>query len=95
MCHRSLLPTSQVLLSNRGCGLTVLTSSLRSSAHSTCVLKPYRADEVMLRLRFTGRARSIAWHLLTVTPLWGVSALAVYVPQASGPPNPETMMGVH
>lgn len=43
--------------------------------HSTCVLKSCCSDEVILRLSFTGRAWSIALHLLTVTPLWGVRCL--------------------
>lgn len=60
--------------------------------YSTFVLKSaFCSDEVILWLRLTGMAWSIALHLLTVTQLVGSQgALTVCALQASIPPNPET-----
>lgn len=60
--------------------------------HSTCVLKSCCSDEVILRLSFTGRAWSIALHLLTVTQLWGVRYLNCL---CFSPTKPRNIGGVH
>lgn len=60
--------------------------------YSTFVLKSaFCSDEVILWLRLTGTAWSIALHLLTDNVVAGSQgALTGCVLQASIPPNPET-----